>query len=417
MELIKGDAFRADEATAEHMIPVTTNLLDLVAAHMDFQSTCGLAERAGPILDSHVGFGQEDFLLAPWMLRNHVDHRGDPLGLRKWEVYHSSRGDLGAGKDPDSGREKDIQAFRVAWILDSRLIEKKGGAMKDFKGKTAVVTGAASGIGRSLARQCAAEGMKLVLADIDESGMDDLMRELRDQGTSVEKCITDVRDFDSVERLVAFSRETYGSIHLVFNNAGVMLGGYAWERSEDDWRWVFDVNFFGVVNGLRAFMPVLLEQGEEAHVVNTASIGGLMVGPFLSPYIVSKHAVVALTESVYYELQTLGTQVGISALCPGAVSTGIVDSERIRPEDRSQKAPLGSQLEREFDHMLTEGVKDGIDPEEVGPMVFSALREKRFWIYTHPMMEESILPRARSIIDGTNPLYAPELTENLLTEE
>jgi len=289
--------------------------------------------------------------------------------------------------------------------------------MRDFKGKVAVITGAASGIGRGIARQCAAEGMKVALADIDEEGLHGLSRELLDQGASVEVFVTDVRDFKSVDALAHSSQDVFGSVHLVFNNAGVMLGGYAWERSEDDWRWVLDVNFFGVVNGLRAFIPLLLEQGEEAHVVNTASIGGLMVGPFLSPYIVSKHAVVALTESVYYELQTLDAEVGISALCPGAISTGIVDSERIRPEDRSEKAPLGSELERNFDDMLTQGVQAGLNPDEVGPIVFSALRDKRFWIYTHPMEEESILPRAKSIIEGSNPLYAPELTENLLPQD
>ena len=306
---------------------------------------------------------------------------------------------------------------RASAVLADRELSEMEVRMQDFKNKAAVITGAASGIGRALARQCAAEGMKIALADIDEKGMESLARELSDKGAHVERFVTDVREFASVERLVRSSQDAFGQIHLVFNNAGVMLGGYAWERSEDDWRWVFDVNFFGVVNGLRAFMPVLIEQGEEAHVVNTASIGGLMVGPFLSPYIVSKHAVVALTESVYYELETVDAPVHISALCPGAISTGIVDSERIRPDDRSDKAPLRSELEREFDHMLTEGVKDGLDPEEVGPMVFSALRENRFWIYTHPMMEESVLPRARSIIDGTNPRYTPELTEDLLTEE
>ena len=186
--------------------------------------------------------------------------------------------------------------------------------MRDFKGKVAVITGAASGIGRGIARQCAAEGMKVALADIDEEGLHGLSRELLDQGASAEVFVTDVRDFKSVDALAHSSQDVFGSVHLVFNNAGVMLGGYAWERSEDDWRWVLDVNFFGVVKGLRAFIPLLLEQGEEAHVVNTASIGGLMVGPFLSPYIVSKHAVVALTESVYYELQTLDAEVGISAL-------------------------------------------------------------------------------------------------------
>ncbi|MEE3328151.1 MAG: SDR family NAD(P)-dependent oxidoreductase, partial [Myxococcota bacterium] len=133
--------------------------------------------------------------------------------------------------------------------------------MQDFKGKAAVITGAASGIGRGLARQCAAEGMKIALADIDEEGLDGLSRELIEKGASVEVFVTDVRDFNSVEKLARSSQAAFGSLHLVFNNAGVMLGGYAWERSEDDWRWVFDVNFFGVVNGLRAFMPVLLEQG------------------------------------------------------------------------------------------------------------------------------------------------------------
>ena len=289
--------------------------------------------------------------------------------------------------------------------------------MQHFEDKVAVITGAASGIGRGIARQCVAEGMKVVLADIDEEGLHAFSQELTEQGASVKAFATDVRDFSSVDTLAHSSQDAFGSIHLVFNNAGVMLGGYAWERTEDDWRWVLEVNFFGVLNGVRSFVPLLLDQGEEAHVVNTASIGGLMVGPLLSPYIVSKHAVVALTESVYYELQTLDTQVGISALCPGAISTGIVNSERIRPEDRSERAPLGSEFEKTFDHMLTQGVEAGLNPDEVGPMVFSALRENRFWIYTHPMEEESILPRARSIIEGTDPLYAPELTENLLPQD
>ena len=289
--------------------------------------------------------------------------------------------------------------------------------MQHFEDKVAVVTGAASGIGRGIARQCVAEGMKVALADIDEEGLHDLSEELTEQGASVKTFATDVRDFNSVDALAHSSQDAFGSIHLVFNNAGVMLGGYAWERTEDDWRWVFDVNFFGVLNGVRSFVPLLLEQGEEAHLVNTASIGGLMVGPFLSPYIVSKHAVVALTESVYYELQTLDAPVGISALCPGPISTGIVNSERIRPDDRSEKAPLRSKLERDFDQMLTTGVQAGLDPDAVGPIVFSALRENRFWIYTHPMAEESILPRAQSILKGMNPVYAPGKTEDLLVEE
>ena len=289
--------------------------------------------------------------------------------------------------------------------------------MQDFQGKVAVITGAASGIGRGLARQCAAEGMRVVLADVDESGLQEILRELTERGAEVRAVPVDVRHCESVEELARTSLDAFGAVHLVFNNAGVMLGGYAWERSEDDWRWVLDVNFFGVVNGLRVFMPILLDQGERAHVVNTASIGGLMVGPFLSPYIVSKHAVVALTESVYYELKTLDTEVSISALCPGPIATGITRSERIRPQDRPEKSPLGSEAERTFDAMVTEGVQAGLHPDQVGPIVFSALREERFWIYTHPMPEASVLPRARSIIEGSNPVYAPELAGELLDHD
>lgn len=289
--------------------------------------------------------------------------------------------------------------------------------MQDFEAKVAVITGAASGIGRGLARQCAAEGMRIVLADVDTSGLDEISQELSGGGAEVLVVSTDVRNCEAVEKLAQASLDAFGAIHLVFNNAGVMLGGYAWERSEDDWRWVMDVNFFGVVNGLRVFMPILLEQGERAHMVNTASIGGLMVGPFLSPYIVSKHAVVALTESVYYELKTLETDVRISALCPGPIATGITRSERIRPEDRSERAPLRSEAERTFDSILTEGVQAGLDPDQVGPMVFGALREDRFWIYTHPMAEESVLPRTRSIIEGSDPVYAPELAGELLNRD
>lgn len=289
--------------------------------------------------------------------------------------------------------------------------------MQEFQGKVAVITGAASGIGRGIARQCAAEGMRVVLADVDESGLQEISRELTERGAEVRAVPVDVRHCESVEELARASLDAFGAVHLVFNNAGVMLGGYAWERSEDDWRWVLDVNFFGVVNGLRVFMPILLEQGVRAHVVNTASIGGVMVGPFLSPYIVSKHAVVALTESVYYELKTLDTEVSISALCPGPIATGITRSERIRPQDCPEKSPLRSEAERTFDAMVTEGVQAGLDPDQVGPIVFSALREERFWIYTHPMLEASVLPRARSIIEGSNPVYAPELTGELLESD
>jgi NAD(P)-dependent dehydrogenase (short-subunit alcohol dehydrogenase family) len=281
--------------------------------------------------------------------------------------------------------------------------------MEDFAGKVVVVTGAASGIGRGIARRAAAEGAHLVLADVDEAGLAEIHRELAATGARVRSERTDVRRIESVQALAAAALDEFGGVHLVFNNAGVMLGGYAWERTDDDWRWVLDVNLFGVVNGLRTFMPILLAQHEPAHMVNTASVGGLMVGPFLAPYIVSKHAVVALTESVYHELRTLDTPVRISALCPGPIATGITGSERTRPADLGHTRASASDPELAFDQLLRAGIDGGMDPDEVGAIVFEALRANRFWIYTHPVYAETIQARTDSILSGADPRSAPEL--------
>ncbi len=289
--------------------------------------------------------------------------------------------------------------------------------MQDFKGKVAVVTGAASGIGRGIARQAAAEGARLVLADVDEQGLAEVSDELKAAGTPVRCERTDVRQIESVQALADAALEEFGAVHLVFNNAGVMLGGYSWERSDDDWRWVLDVNIFGVINGLRTFMPILLDQGEPAHMVNTASVGGLMVGPFLAPYIVSKHAVVALTESAYHELGTLDTPVRISLLCPGPIATGISASERIRPADCSHTNPSDSDAERAFERMVTTGIAAGLHPDEVGRIVFAALRQDRFWIYTHPVYAETIQARTDSILAGTNPQYAAQMASEMLSDD
>jgi NAD(P)-dependent dehydrogenase (short-subunit alcohol dehydrogenase family) len=290
--------------------------------------------------------------------------------------------------------------------------------VQEFEGRVAVITGAASGIGRGLARRCAVEKMRVVVADVDEKGLDEIRGELAAGGSDVLAVKTDVRQPEAVDALAAASLDAFGAVHLVFNNAGVMLGGYAWERSDDDWRWVLEVNLLGTVNGLRTFVPILLEAGESAHIVNTASVGGLMVGPMLSPYIVSKHAVVALTESVYFELQGFDAPVGISVLCPGAVDTGISRSERIRPADRAERAPLRSEAEKDFDQMLSSGVAEGMHPDEVGGIVFEALRAGQFWIYTEDVARyrQSIEGRMQSILSVSDPVYAPEFAEDLLSE-
>jgi NAD(P)-dependent dehydrogenase (short-subunit alcohol dehydrogenase family) len=288
--------------------------------------------------------------------------------------------------------------------------------MQDFEGKVAVVTGAASGIGRGLVRQCAAEGMRVVVADVDEKGLAEIQSEIEAGGGEICVVPTDVRKAKSVEALAQASLDRFGAVHLVCNNAGVLLSGCAWERTDDDWRWVLDVNLFGVVNGVRTFVPILLDQGQPAHLVNTASVGGLMVGPFLSPYIVSKHAVVALTESVFYELAALDTPVGISVLCPGPIATGIAKSERIRPADRAETRALESEAEKEYESLLSSGIDAGLAPDAVGKIVFEGLRAQRFWIYTHPVYTEAIKGRMESILAGTNPATAMELPEELAPE-
>ncbi|MDG2050507.1 MAG: SDR family NAD(P)-dependent oxidoreductase [Myxococcota bacterium] len=286
--------------------------------------------------------------------------------------------------------------------------------MQEFNDHVAVITGSASGIGRGIAQVAAGEGMRLVLADVDDEGVESLAEELRRAGTEVCTVHTDVREAEAVDALARQALETFGAVHLLCNNAGVLVGGNAWERTDDDWRWVMDVNLFGVVNGLRSFVPIFLDQGGPAHIVNTSSLGGLMVGPYLSPYIVSKHAVVALSESVFHELAGLNASVGVSVLCPGPIATGITRSERIRPPDRSETRGLSSPAERAFSEMLNAGVEAGMAPEEVGRIVFEAIKANQFWIHTHPLQADSIRDRAEQIIEARNPAYSAEFSSEIL---
>lgn len=275
--------------------------------------------------------------------------------------------------------------------------------MKDFAGRTAVVTGAASGIGRGLALRCAAEGMRVVVADVDEAGLDETRRQCEAEGASTLVVPTDVSRAEAVEALAEAARSAFEKIHLVFNNAGVLVAGCAWERSAADWEWQIGVNLFGCVHGARVFVPILIEQGEPAWLVNTASVGGVLTGPFLSPYIVSKHAVVALSETLYHELGALKAPVGVSCLCPGAAATGITRSERVRPADKGEAAPLRQQVEQTFARALEAGIETGMRPAEVADHAFAAIREQRFWIFPDAMYREGFRVRADSILEGTNP--------------
>jgi NAD(P)-dependent dehydrogenase (short-subunit alcohol dehydrogenase family) len=278
--------------------------------------------------------------------------------------------------------------------------------MRELAGKVAVVTGAASGIGLATSRRLAAAGMKVVLADIEQPALDEAEASLTAAGAQVAAVLTDVSDASSMERLRDRAVEQFGTVHLVHNNAGVGVGGPLWTVSEADWRWVLGVNLWGVVHGVRVFVPLLVDQGE-GHVVNTASVAGLTSPPFLGPYNTTKHAVVALSESLYRDLKVAGSPVGVSVLCPGFVRTGIADSDRNRPEwapgsEASGGDPVALQMVRQL-------VAAGSPPEEIAEHVVDAIIADRFYIVTHPEALASVQTRMCDLLEGRPPTGFPHL--------
>ena len=280
--------------------------------------------------------------------------------------------------------------------------------MEQFAGRVAVVTGAASGIGRALANRFAAEQMRVVLADVEADALAGAEKELRDTGADVLAVRTDVSNGDDVDALAKAAVDTFGAVHIVCNNAGVGGGGPMQTLTTADWQWVLGVNLWGVIHGIRAFLPILLQQ-DEAHVVNTASMAGLVSGPFMGPYNASKFAVVGLSETLFKELAVQGANVGVSVLCPGWVNTNIGDSERNRPPElRGDVEPDGSDptgLRDMFKQMLT----TGMPPAEVADRVFDAIAAKRFYVLTHPDMKPAIETRMQTILDEQNPGLATGL--------
>ncbi len=277
--------------------------------------------------------------------------------------------------------------------------------MKEFQGKVAVVTGAASGIGRALAERCAKEEMKVVLADIEEQALMQASRDLAAQGAQVLAVPTDVSQAGEVETLARKAFETYSAVHLLFNNAGVGAGKSAWESSLAAWEWVLGVNLWGVIHGIHFFVPRMLEQRSEGHIVNTASMAGLTYGPGQSIYKVSKHGVVSLSETLYYELALRGASLKVSVLCPGLVSTNILDAQRNRParlQDASVEEPLSPQAEAVVQR-FQQAVREAMPPGQVADIVFEAIREERFYILTHPTWKAAIQSRMEDILQERNP--------------
>ena len=286
------------------------------------------------------------------------------------------------------------------------------GAFDSFAGRTAVITGAGSGLGFALARALAKEKARLVLADINAADLEAVERELCASGASVTSCVCDVSWAGSLDALAGEARERFGPVHLLFNNAGVSVSGPLWESTEADWKWMLGVNVLGVVNGVRSFVPMMLAHGEPAHIVNTASVAGLISPPGFSAYAVTKHAVVALSEVLYHDLRRQDANVGVSVLCPAYFPTRISDSARNRPASLRNPAPAEAPPEDEDAAKVRHAVQHGrLSADDIARIALDGIRDGRFYILTHPNIKPSIEWRMRDILDDrppTNPLQRPE---------
>ncbi|ASL42333.1 Putative oxidoreductase SadH [Burkholderia sp. AD24] len=299
--------------------------------------------------------------------------------------------------------------------------------MFEFTGKVAVITGAASGFGRAFADKGAALGMKLVLADVNPEALAQTVDALRAGGAEAIGVPTDVASATQVEALAQAALDAFGKVHLLFNNAGVGSGGFLWESSVNDWAWVFGVNVMGVAHGVRVFTPIMLAQNEPAHIVNTASVAGLLSPPAMGIYNASKHAVVSLTETLYHDLQLAqaaqvaqaaevgqpghdagaagapGALVGCSLLCPAFVPTGIANAERARPATlRNDNGPTRSQIAA--GKQLHRAVQSGkLSAADVADITFEAIAARRFYIITHPGIMATVELRHEDIEHLRNP--------------
>ncbi|MGH9210287.1 MAG: SDR family NAD(P)-dependent oxidoreductase [Acidimicrobiales bacterium] len=279
--------------------------------------------------------------------------------------------------------------------------------MDRLEGKVAVVTGAASGIGRALAQRFATEQMRVVLADVAEEDLQTTAKELADEhgDDRIAAVPTDVRDPEATDALANATVDRFGAVHIVCNNAGVAVGGLAWDIPADRWRWIVEVNLLGVVNGIRSFVPRLIEQGE-GHVVNTASVAGFVTAPAMSPYLATKHGVVAVSEALYFDLQVTGNSgVGVSVLCPEWVRTRIHESDRVRPTDVTPMG-TGPEVDEGGPATLLQGLIDtGLDPADVAGHVVDAIGHQRFWIFTHETSLPSIRRRWDAVETDGQPVW------------
>jgi len=294
--------------------------------------------------------------------------------------------------------------------------------MENFAGRVAVITGAGSGLGREFAGEAARLGMKLVLADVDAHALEQVAGALQAGGADVLAMVCDVRKAAHVEELADAAMIRFHGVHLLFNNAGVGTAGLIWEHTEADWEWVLGVNLWGVIHGVRVFTPLMLDAARrdpsyEGHIVNTASMAGLLVPPAMGPYTVSKHAVVALSETLYHDLTLVDAKVRASVLCPYFVPTAIAHSERHRPGELRHDAPP-TPSRQAGQALLEQAVAAGkLSAADVARITFDGIRRGDFYIHTHPQALPAVAQRTDAIVHGWPPAdpYAatPQFTSML----
>ena len=276
--------------------------------------------------------------------------------------------------------------------------------MESLSGKTAVVTGAGSGMGRAFAERFGRAGMNVVLADVELPKLDEAVASLTAAGVPAIGVPTDVTDGDAIDRLRDTAIERFGKVHVLCNNAGVAGTGPSGGEfvTEPEWRWVLEVNLWGVIHGHRSFLPHMVAHGEGGHVVNTASMAGHFPGH--SAYSASKWAVVGITEGLYYDPRLRAAGVGVSCLCPGWVNTAIVDSSRNRPEWAAPKLGVeATDLEAMMEAFVRDQIRSGMEPSAVADLVHDAVVSNTFWVFTDRDMVAGLEPRHAAILAGTNP--------------
>lgn len=291
--------------------------------------------------------------------------------------------------------------------------------MKTFKDRVAVVTGAASGIGRAMAETFINAGMKVVLSDVDEASLEQTVKALKADGATVLGVAADVSQASQVAALADKTVQAFGTPHILCNNAGVnCTRSNSWDIPLEGWQWVLGVNLMGVIHGIQSFLPLMLEQQVEGHIVNTASLFGLANNFLTTPYCVSKHAVICLSENLHLELQSKQAKVKVSVLCPGPVSTNIQQSvERVRPQNVPPRPAL-SKEEEALKKALDLWIQRGLDPKDVARQVLAAIQQEQFYIITHSDADPQINARIQAILDRKNPEIAPPPDEliNIVTE-